>query len=157
MEWLYHLGVPEKYIEDYATNSAICIPTMMPYITAFFMPRRKEDRPDVIVDGAVNFAFLGQFAHTPRDTVFTTEYSVRTAMEAVYGLLGVDRGVPEVWGSVYDIRELLDSSVKLMDGKSPLEINLGPLNMFKKPLIKTVKGTVIEKLVRDHEVLKDNM
>ena len=78
-------------------------------------------------------------------------------MEAVYGLLGVDRGVPEVWGSVYDIRELLDSSVKLMDGKSPLEINLGPLNMFKKPLIKTVKGTVIEKLLRDHEVLKDNM
>ena len=43
-------------------------------------------------------------------------------MEAVYGLLGVDRGVPEVWGSVYDIRELLDASVKLMDGKSPLEI-----------------------------------
>ena len=157
MEWLYHLGVPEEYIEDYATNSAICIPTMMPYITAFFMPRRKEDRPDVIVDGAVNFAFLGQFAHTPRDTVFTTEYSVRTAMEAVYGLLGVDRGVPEVWGSVYDIRELLDSSVKLMDGKSPLEINLGPLNMFKKPLIKAVKGTVIEKLLRNHEVLKDNM
>lgn len=78
-------------------------------------------------------------------------------MEAVYGLLGVDRGVPEVWGSVYDIRELLDSSVKLMDGKSPLEINLGPLNMFKKPLIKTVKGTAIEKLLRDHEVLKDNM
>ena len=45
-------------------------------------------------------------------------------MEAVYGLLGVDRGVPEVWGSVYDVRELLDSSVKLMDGKSPLEIEL---------------------------------
>ena len=97
---------------------------MMPYITAFFMPRTKGDRPDVIPDGCVNFAFLGQFAETPRDTVFTTEYSVRTAMEAVYGLLGVDRGVPEVWGSVYDIRELLDSSVKLMDGKSPLEIQL---------------------------------
>ena len=78
-------------------------------------------------------------------------------MEAVYGLLKVDRGVPEVWGSVYDIRELLDSSVKLMDGKSPLEINLGPLNIFKKPLIKAVKGTIIEKLLRDHEVLKDNM
>lgn len=53
-------------------------------------------------------------------------------METVYGLLGVDRGVPKVWGSVYDIRELLDSSVKLMDGKSPLEINLGHLNVFKK-------------------------
>ena len=44
-----------------------------------------------------------------------------------------------------------------MDGQSPLEINLGPLNMFKKPLIKAVKGTVIEKLLRNHEVLKDNM
>ena len=71
---------------------------MMPYITAFFMPRTKGDRPKVVPDGCVNFAFLGQFADTPRDTVFTTEYSVRTAMEAVYGLLGVDRGVPEVWG-----------------------------------------------------------
>ena len=156
MEWLYHLGVPEELIEDYATNSAICIPTMMPYITAFFMPRRKEDRPDVIVKDATNFAFLGQFAHTPRDTVFTTEYSVRTAMEAVYGLLGVDRGVPEVWGSVYDIRELLDSSVKLMDGKSPLEMNLGPLNIIKKPLIRSIKGTVIEKLLKEHQILKEN-
>ena len=93
-------------IDELAEHSAVCVPTMMPYITAFFMPRAKGDRPDVIPDGCVNFAFLGQFADTPRDTVFTTEYSVRTAMEAVYGLLGVDRGVPEVWGSVYDIREL---------------------------------------------------
>ena len=106
----------------------------------------------------MNFAFLGQFADTPRDTVFTTEYSVRTAMEAVYGLLGVDRDVPEVWGSVYDVRELLDSSVKLMDGKSPLEIELpGPLNVLKKPLLRVVKGTVVEKLLRDHDVIKDGM
>ena len=157
-EWLYHLGVPTDKIEELAENSAVCVPTMMPYITAFFMPRTKGDRPDVIPDGCTNFAFLGQFAETPRDTVFTTEYSVRTAMEAVYGLLGVDRGVPEVWGSVYDIRELLDSSVKLMDGKSPLEIQLpGPLNALKKPVIKVVKGTVIEKLLRDHGILTEDM
>ncbi len=131
---------------------------MMPYITAFFMPRTKGDRPDVIPDGCVNFAFLGQFAETPRDTVFTTEYSVRTAMEAVYGLLGVDRGVPEVWGSVYDIRALLDSSVCLMDGKSPLEMELpGPLNLVKKPALKFIRGTVIEKLLRDHNILRDGM
>ena len=99
-----------------------------------------------------------RFTETPRDTVFTTEYSVRTAMEAVYGLLGVDRGVPEVWGSVYDVRELLDSSVKLMDGKSPLEIELpGPLNALKKPLIKAVRVTIVEKVLRDHDVLKDYM
>ena len=130
---------------------------MMPYITAFFMPRAKGDRPDVIPDGCTNFAFLGQFADTPRDTVFTTEYSVRTAMEAVYGLLGVDRGVPEVWGSVYDIRELLDSSVKLMDGKSPLEINLGPLNKLKRPILRKIQGTVIEKVLRDHDIIKEGM
>ena len=150
--------LPVEEIPDLAENSAVCVPTMMPYITAFFMPRTKGDRPDVIPDGCVNFAFLGQFADTPRDTVFTTEYSVRTAMEAVYGLLGVDRGVPEVWGSVYDVRELLDSSVKLMDGKSPLEIELpGPLNVLKKPLLRVVKGTVVEKLLRDHDVIKEGM
>ena len=157
-EWLYHIGVPVEEIDDLATNHANCVPTMMPYITAFFMPRAKGDRPDVIPDNCVNFAFLGQFAETPRDTIFTTEYSVRTAMEAVYGLLGVDRGVPEVWGSVYDIRDLLDSSVKLMDGKSPLEIELpGPLNMIKKPLLSKIKGTVIEKVLRDHNIIKDGM
>lgn len=101
---------------------------------------------------------IANLADTPRDTVFTTEYSVRTAMEAVYGLFGVDRGVPEVWGSVYDIRELLDSSVKLMDGRSPLEIPLpGPLNALKKPLIRVIRGTVIEKLLRDHDILREEM
>ena len=60
--------------------------------------------------------------------------------------------------SVYDVRELLDSSVKLMDGKSPLEIELpGPLNVLKKPLLRVVKGTVVEKLLRDHDVIKDGM
>lgn len=79
-------------------------------------------------------------------------------MEAVYGLLHVDRGVPEVWGSVYDIRELLESSVKLMDGKSPLEIELpGLLNALKKPVLRVIKGTVVEKLMRDHGVLKEGM
>ena len=157
-EWLYHLGVPVDEIDELAKNHCNTTPTMMPFITAFFMPRRKGDRPDVIPNGCVNFAFLGQFAETPRDTIFTTEYSVRTAMEAVYGLLGVDRGVPEVWGSVYDVRDLLDSSVKLMDGKSPLEIELpGPLNALKKPLLKMIKGTVIEKVLKDHNVIKDYM
>ena len=77
----------------------------------------------------------------------------------VYGLFHIDRGVPEVWGSVYDIRELLDSSVKLMDGKSPLDIQLpGPLNALKKPLVHAVKGTVIEKLLREHEMcIRDSL
>ena len=40
------------------------------------MPRKPGDRPEVIPDGAVNFAFLGQFAEVPHDCVFTVEYSV---------------------------------------------------------------------------------
>ena len=153
-EWLYHLGVPVEDISQLARESAVCVPTLMPYITAFFMPRAKGDRPDVIPDGSVNAAFLGQFAETPRDTVFTTEYSVRTAMEAVYGLLGVDRGVPEVWGSVYDVRALLDSSVCLMDGRSPLDLLPGAL---RKPIVRAVQGNVVGKVLRDHGVIRDDM
>lgn len=157
-EWLYHLGVPIELINDLATNSAVCVPTMLPYITAFFMPRKAGDRPDVIPDGCVNFAFLGQFAQTPRDTIFTTEYSVRTAMEAVYGLFAIDRAVPEVWASVYDVRALLDSSVRLMDGKSPLDIELPyHLDVIKKPLIKKIQGTILEDLLLKYGVLRKDM
>ena len=120
MEWLYHLGVPVAEIADLAEHSAKTVPVMMPYITAFFMPREKGDRPNVVPDGAVNFAFLGQFAETARDTIFTTEYSIRTGMEAVYSLLDIDRGVPEVWGSTYDVRDLVNASVALRDAEKLL-------------------------------------
>ena len=95
MEWLYHLGVPVDQIEELASDSARTIPVMMPFASAYFMPRTAGDRPEVVPEGAVNFAFLGNFAEVPRDTVFTTEYSMRTAMVAVYTLMNVDRGVPD--------------------------------------------------------------
>jgi oleate hydratase len=63
----------------------------------------------VVPKNAINFAFIGQFAETTRDCIFTTEYSVRTAMEATYQLLNIDRGIPEVFGSCYDIRYLLNA------------------------------------------------
>ena len=153
-EWLYHLGVPEDKIEELATNSANCVPCMMPYITAFFMPRTKGDRPKVVPEGCRNFAFLGQFADTKRDTVFTTEYSVRTAMEAVYTLLDVDRGVPEVFGSCYDIRALLDATSKMTDGKKLSDIKL-PMaaNMALKTGMKKISGTVIEDLLKRYNLI----
>lgn len=153
-EWLYHMGVPESQIHDMAVNSARCIPCMMPYITAFFMPRAKGDRPKVVPEGCVNAAFIGQFADTVRDTVFTTEYSVRTAMEGVYTLLNVDRGVPEVFNSCYDIRVMLDSSVKMMDGKKPLDTKLPfVLNVVKKKVLKKISGTVIEEVLQRYNVI----
>ena len=154
MEWLYHLGVPENEIEDMAEHSANTVPVMMPYIDAFFMPRAIEDRPKVVPDSAVNFAFLGQFAELPRDTIFTTEYSMRTGMEAVYTLLNVDRGVPEVWGSVFDIRALLDATVKLRDGKkaTDMKMNLAQELVVKK-LLGKIKDTDIEKILKEYNVI----
>ncbi len=154
MEWLYHIGVPEDEIENLAENSANTVPCMMPYITAFFMPRALEDRPKVVPDKAVNFAFIGQFAETPRDTIFTTEYSMRTGMEAVYTLLDIDRGVPEVWGSTYDIRDLLDSAVKLRDGKPITDIDLSwQEKLVLKEALKKIRGTDIEKILKEHNVI----
>ena len=154
MEWLYHLGVPEDQIEGLAEHSANTVPVMMPYIDAFFMPRNDTDRPKVVPDGAVNFAFLGQFAETARDTIFTTEYSMRTGMEAVYTLLDVDRGVPEVWGSTYDVRDLLDASVKLRDGKPLTDMSLNLIEKFAlHKVLSKAQGTDIEKLLMEYHVI----
>ena len=154
MEWLYHIGVPTDQLEELAANSANTVPCMMPYIDAFFMPRAAGDRPDVVPEGAVNFASLGQFAETERDTIFTTEYSIRTGMEAVYTLLNVDRGVPEVWGSVYDIRCLLDATVKLRDGKKITDMEM-PLvgKLALKEALKKIEGTEVEKLLKEYNVI----
>ena len=153
-EWLYHIGVEDKKIEMYADkcNTTTCY---MPYINAFFEPREEKDRPLVVPDKAVNFAFIGQFAETPRDTIFTTEYSIRTGMEAVYTLLKVDRAVPEVWGSKYDVRELLKACYYAVDKKSVDEL---PLNFAEKQLVrvleKKVKGTDLEILLKESGLFK---
>jgi oleate hydratase len=153
-EWLYHMGVPEDQILDLATNSANCVPCMMPYITAFFMPRAEGDRPKVVPEGCVNFAFLGQFADTPRDTVFTTEYSVRTAMEAVYTLLNVDRGVPEVFNSCYDVRVLLDSTARLLDGRKLTDVKVPFVaGVVEKQALKKVSSTVIGELLEQYKLI----
>ena len=149
-EWLYHIGVSEDKIKDYAKNRCNTTTCFMPYINAFFQPRKEEDRPLVVPHGAVNFAFVGQFAETPRDTIFTTEYSIRTGMEAVYTLLNVDRAVPEVWGSKYDVRELLRAAYYAIDKKP---IKDAKLSFKEKQLLKLVlkktKGTDIEILLKE--------
>lgn len=152
-EWLYHIGVPVNEIEELA-DSCTAIPVMMPYITSQFMPREAGDRPYVVPKGGVNFAFLGQFAETlddpGRDTVFTIEYSGRTAMEAVYVLTGVERGVPEVYNSRYDIRYLLSAGVCLLDGEKP-EVHIPPL--VKHKIKKQIAGTDIEVLLKEYGII----
>ena len=102
----------------------------------------------------MNFAFVGQFAETARDTIFTTEYTMRTGMEAVYTLLNVDRGVPEVWGSTYDVRDLLDATVKLRDGQKITEMDLNlKYKLVLHEVLKKLEGTDVEKLLREYHVI----
>nr|WP_279073164.1 oleate hydratase [Microbacterium lacticum] len=45
------------------TGGIKCVPVMMPSVTSFFMPRQAGDRPQVVPEGSVNFAFS---ASSPR-------------------------------------------------------------------------------------------
>ena len=154
-EWLYHIGIPTSEIDDLAKNACNTTTCFMPFINAFFQPRKKSDRPLVVPEGSVNFAFLGQFAETPRDTIFTTEYSIRTGMEAVYTLLNVDRAVPEVWGSQYDVRELLRACYYAIDKKpiSEAKLSFKEKEMLKF-VLKKVKDTDIELLLKDSGLIE---
>ncbi|RFU39529.1 oleate hydratase [Actinomadura logoneensis] len=149
-EWLYHLGVPEEEIPELAATGAKAVPVMMPYVTSFFMPRRAGDRPDVVPEGSVNFAFIGQFAESSRDCIFTTEYSVRTPMEAVYRLLDIERGVPEVFASTYDVRTLLAATSRLRDGE---ELRLPLPDVLRKRLMGKLNETEIGELLADSHLL----
>ena len=152
--WLYHIGVPLAEIHDMAVNSANTVPCMMPYVMSYFMPRALGDRPAVVPEGSVNLAFIGNFAETPRDTVFTTEYSVRTAMEAVYTLLGVDRGVPEVFASCYDVRMLMNSASRLMDGKKLADIKVPFIvRQLEKKAVEKSRGTIIHELLEQYGLI----
>ncbi len=153
-EWLYHIGIPNNEIVECAEkcNTTTCY---MPYINAFFQPREEKDRPLVVPKESINFAFIGQFAETPRDTIFTTEYSIRTGMEAVYTLLNIDRAVPEVWGSKYDVRELLRACYYAVDKKLLDELPLTfPEKQAVKLLEKKVEGTDLEILLKESGLFK---
>ncbi|MFI8237154.1 oleate hydratase [Streptomyces sp. NPDC085866] len=101
-ELLGHLGLSD--IEERVAATTTVIPVMMPYITSQFAPRTPHDRPLVIPHGSANFAFLGQFTEIPEDVVFTVEYSVRGAMHAVHGLLGLGDDIPGIHHALADPR-----------------------------------------------------
>ena len=152
-EWLYHMGVPTEEIPELARTGAKTVPVMMPYVTSFFMPRQAGDRPDVVPTGSKNFAFIGQFAETKqRDCIFTTEYSVRTPMEAVYTLLDIERGIPEVFNSTYDIRCLLAATGRLRDGE---EIDIPGPKFLRHLLLNKLDNTQIGSLLKEYKILTD--
>ena len=153
-ELLYHLGLPENEIEHIAKDSCTVIPVYMPFITSYFMLRKAGDRPLVVPKGSKNLAFIGNFAETERDTVFTTEYSVRTAMEAVYQLLDVERGVPETFASAYDLRVLANSIYYLSDRKKLTEMDLPFVEQkIMDGFVRKVKDTYIGDILEENHLL----
>ena len=67
-------------------------------------------------------------------------------MEAVYTLLNVERGLPEVFNSTYDIRMLLSAIGSLRDGK---EIHLPGPAFLRNLLMNKLDETQIGLLLRE--------
>lgn len=136
-ELLYHWGAEDQI--PAITKTAKVIPCMMPYITSQFLPRVKGDRPEVVPEGSKNLAFLGQFTEIPDDCVFTVEYSVRSAIMAVYKLLGItDKTPPDIYPSRDDVRVLIKASETMHGGEIPGEHLLAHL----------LKGTSLKGLLK---------
>lgn len=106
-ELWHHLKIQDVMKPIVDSGKINCIPVAMPFIDSLFMPCAKGDRPDVLPEGATNFAFLGQFAEVPKDCVFTVEYSVRCAQTAVYGLFESGKDVIPVYDSIHKPKVLI--------------------------------------------------
>lgn len=115
-ELMRHLDFAD--ILDEVRRTTTVIPVMMPYITSEFQRRDVADRPPVIPQGAGNFALLGQYVEIPEDVVFTVEYSVRGAMHAVYGLLGLKNEIPPIYHAITDPTVAMASLRTLMGSVS---------------------------------------
>ena len=80
---------------------------------------------------------------------------MRTGMESVYTLLNVDRGVPEVWGSKYDVRELLRACYYALDKKPLTDAKMSLIEKeAMKILLKKVHGTDVELLLKESGLIE---
>ena len=128
-EFLYHCGLENEM--DEIVKHSISIPTVMPYITSQFMPRKITDRPKIIPKSSLNLAFIGQFVELEGDVVFTVETSVRTAITAVYKMLHLDRPITPLFKGQYDIR-MINIALKTLIGKDKIEVSdLPKINPLK--------------------------
>ena len=106
-EILWHLDFAKD--AERIIGSATCIPCLLPYAGSVWLPRKRMDRPSVTPTGSTNFGFIGQFAEIPLETIFTMEYSVRSAREAVSTLLKLDAKLPPVYQGQHDPRALYNA------------------------------------------------
>jgi len=107
-----HLGLAGRAHE--IIGSSVCIPCYMPYITAQFLPRKKEDRPEVVPKDSHNLAFIGQFVEIPREIVFTVECSVRSAKIAVKRLMAPRIKIPPIHSKKFSPKVLYGGIKKIL-------------------------------------------
>lgn len=130
LEILYHFNMLD--MKDEVLAHAHISTCMMPYITSQFMPRTGTDRPRVVPEGCTNLAFIGQYVEVPGDVVFTIETSVRTPLEAVYQLTGLQKKVIEVYPADYDVRYFLERMKKFSGIEGEItEADLPKINPLK--------------------------
>lgn len=146
-ELCFHLGISDQ-IDDVIANTIVRT-AYMPYITSMFMPRAQGDRPQVVPQGCLNLGLIGQFVETNNDVVFTMESAVRTGRHAVYQLLNLNKQVPDIFPSQYDIRHLLKAAHALNDDK-PI-VGQGLLEKFLQGTYYEHILPVTEKNKEEHE------
>ncbi|KAJ1554416.1 hypothetical protein HK405_005118 [Cladochytrium tenue] len=78
-------------------KDSITVPSLLPYTMSEFMVRRAGDRPQVVPQGASNFAFMGQYVEIPEGVVFTVDYSIQGAQIAVFKHFKVAREVTPLY------------------------------------------------------------
>lgn len=76
---------------------------------------------------------------------------MRTPMEAVYTLLDIERGVPEVFNSTYDVRALFHAVNRMRDN-TPYEIPGGPL--ARKFAHHHIENNVVSQLLEQYGLIE---
>lgn len=95
MELLGHLHITDHRDEIYEDTNVL--PCRLPSASAVCLRREISDRPKVVPKTATNIAFIGQFCEQKTDVIFTMEYSVRSARNAVHQLLHTANPPPPVY------------------------------------------------------------
>ncbi len=99
-------GNPGAFFGEDRVSDAKWLMFTVPYAGSVWLLRKRKGRPKVVPKGSTNFGFIGQFCELPLDAVYTMEYSVRSAREAVSTLLKLDAKPPPVYQGQYDVDAL---------------------------------------------------
>src|SRR5215813_8332806 len=89
--------------------SSICVPCNLPYVNNIWLPRVRGDRPPPVPERSTNLGLIGQYVEVPREIACIIECSVRTASEAIHGLLKRGPAPPPVYQSQYDPKALFNA------------------------------------------------